>query len=164
VSSKQTGPIASFVRFVICGGGTGIASSAALVQLSGTMSMAVANAIVTVVSTLLANELHSRITFGNGRASLAVHLQSSGTAAVCYLFTTAAMLVLDAVAANPGALTEQAVYLAASGLAGIGRFVVLRIFVFARPKAAEATAPAVVEAKKPVAAPVFGRAEVAVAA
>ena len=156
--SSRPGPIASFIRFVICGGGTGLASSAALVYLSGSMSVAVANAIITVVSTLLANELHSRITFRNGRASWRVHVESTGTAVVCYLFTTAAMLILDAVAANPGALTEQAVYLSASGLAGIGRFVILRLFVFARPKKA---ATAVVTT---VPAPALGRAAVTVAA
>ncbi|MGW0658011.1 hypothetical protein [Streptodolium elevatio] len=165
VSSRQPGPVASFVRFVVCGGGTGLASSAALVYLSGSMSVAVANAIITVVSTLLANELHSRITFRNGRASWRVHVESTGTAVVCYLLTTAAMLVLDTVATNPGALTEQAVYLSASGLAGIGRFLVLRLFVFARPKAAAARTATVTALPAPVVpAAAFDRAAVAVAA
>lgn len=160
MSSHQPGPIASFVRFVVCGGGTGLASSAALVYLSDSMSMAVANAIITVLSTLLANELHSRITFRSGRASWRVHMESTGTAVVCYLFTTAAMLILDTVATNPGALTEQAVYLSASGLAGIGRFLVLRLFVFARPKTGAVPAATVTT----LPAPALGRAAVAVAA
>ncbi|MDI2126988.1 hypothetical protein [Yinghuangia seranimata] len=134
MNSRQPGAIGSFIRFVVFGGGTGIASSAALVYLSAGMSVAVANAVITVVSTLLANELHSRFTFRNGRASWRVHVESTGTAVVCYLFTTVAMLALDAVAPNAGTLTGQAVYLTASGLAGIGRFAILRLFVFARPK------------------------------
>ncbi|MGW0659572.1 hypothetical protein [Streptodolium elevatio] len=124
--------VAAFVRFVICGGGVGLLSSAALMLLTGSMSIAVANAIVTVVSTLLCNELHSRITFRKGAGSIRVHVESTGTAVIAYLFTTTAMVVLDAVAPHAGALTQQAVYLSASGLAGLGRFVVLRLVVFAR--------------------------------
>lgn len=124
--------VAAFIRFVICGGGVGLLSSGALMLLTGSMSIAVANAIVTVASTLICNELHSRITFRKGAASIRVHLESTGTAVVAYLFTTTAMLVLDAVAPHAGALTQQAVYLSASALAGIGRFVALRLVVFAR--------------------------------
>lgn len=157
MSIKGSGPIASFVRFVVCGGGTGLASSAALVWLSDTMPIAAANAVITVLSTLLANELHSRITFGSGRASMRVHLESTGTAVVCYLFTTAAMMALDAMTTAPGTLTEQAVYLGASGLAGIGRFVALRVFVFGRRRMAAPVAT-------PMHATVLGRDAVAVAA
>ncbi|MGA4542406.1 hypothetical protein ACPA54_20675 [Uniformispora flossi] len=138
----STGPIASFVRFVACGGGVGVASSGALLLLTNWLSIAVANAIVTVLGTLLCNELHSRITFRKGAAGWRVHAESTGTAVVAYLFTTGAMLALEAAAPHAGALTIQAVYLAAQGLAGLGRFVVLRLVVFARPKSRTATATA----------------------
>ncbi|MEU0935096.1 hypothetical protein [Embleya sp. NPDC005971] len=131
----KSGSIAAFARFVVFGGGTGIASSGALVVLSGTMPIAVANAFVTVVSTVAATELHSRFTFGGGRAGLRAHGQSALSALVAYLFTTTAVLGLHAAAPGAGVLVEQGVYLGASGLAGIGRFVVLRLFVFARPAA-----------------------------
>ncbi|UGQ10306.1 hypothetical protein LO772_26060 [Yinghuangia sp. ASG 101] len=127
--------VAAFIRFVVCGGGIGLLSSGALVLMTDTslaMSIAVANAIVTVVSTLLCNELHSRITFKRGRASLRAHAESTGTAVIAYVFTTTAMLVLDGVAPHASPLTAQAVYLSASALAGIGRFVVLHLVVFAR--------------------------------
>lgn len=133
--------VAAFIRFVICGGGVGLLSSGALLLLTDSMSIAVANAVVTVVSTLLCNELHSRITFRKGAASIRVHVESTGTAVIAYLFTTTAMLVLDAVAPHAGALTQQVVYLSASGLAGLGRFVVLRVVVFAR-KTDKAVVPA----------------------
>lgn len=124
--------VASFIRFVICGGGLGLLSSAALLALAGSVPVAVANALVTVVSTLLANELHSRFTFRGGAAGLRVHLQSTGTAVVAYLVTTGALLCLDLLVADAGPLVQQAVYLSASALAGIGRFVVLKLVVFAR--------------------------------
>ncbi|NEB76082.1 hypothetical protein G3I40_12755 [Streptomyces sp. SID14478] len=135
------GPLASFVRFVVFGGGVGLASSAAVALAAGWLPWALANALVTVASTVLATELHARFTFGaQGPCGLRHHLQSAGTAAVAYAVTTVAVLVLHLVQDAPSALCEQAVYLSASALTGIGRFVALRLVVFA---AARRTAPAV---------------------
>ncbi|MEU8135116.1 GtrA domain-containing protein [Streptodolium elevatio] len=147
--------VASFARFVVCGGGVGLLSSGALLLMTGAMSIAVANAIVTVVSTVVANELHSRITFRHGAASVRVHLESTATAVAAYLVTTAALLALDAIDGGAGALTRQVVYLAASGLAGVGRFVALKVMVFARgtksgqPQAASVPVPHAVHANTP---------------
>ncbi|WP_406288816.1 hypothetical protein [Embleya sp. NBC_00896] len=136
--STTPGTVASFARFVVFGGGTGLASSGALVALSGHLSIAAANAIVTVAGTLLATELHSRFAFRAGRAGLKAHTQAGGSAVVAYLFTTAAMLGLHAVQAAPSIMVEQGTYLAASGVAGLARFAFLRLAVFAGPKAATA--------------------------
>jgi putative flippase GtrA len=126
------GPLVSFARFVVCGGGVGVASSAAVAVLASLIPWAVANALITVASTLLCTELHARFTFGAGRrAEWGQHLQSAGSASAAYAVTCAAMLVLHVVKPSAGMLTEQAVYLSAAGLAGIGRFLVLRLFVFA---------------------------------
>ncbi|WP_328906895.1 hypothetical protein OG230_30165 [Streptomyces sp. NBC_00234] len=131
--------LAAFVRFVVCGGGVGLASSGVLVLLNDRMPMAVANALVTVVSTLIATELHSRVSFRSGRRGWGVHLQSGLTVAVSYAFTTGALLCLYAVRPEPSALVEQTVYLSASALAGVGRFALLRVVVFAeRATAGEA--------------------------
>ncbi|WP_436770862.1 GtrA family protein [Yinghuangia sp. YIM S09857] len=138
-ATRGDGPVASFIRFVVFGGGTGLAASAVLLVLAQHMSLAAANALVTVASTVVANELHARLTFRSGRTGWRMHAKSTGTVVVSYLFTTTAMVVLHAVAAHPNVMTEQAVYLTASGLAGIGRFAVLRVYVFAagRRKAAD---------------------------
>ncbi|NEB06013.1 GtrA family protein [Streptomyces sp. SID13726] len=126
------GPFASFVRFVVCGGGIGVLSSLAVPLVAMTMPWAVANALITVVSTLLCTELHALFTFGTGRRpGWRQHFQSSGSAVAAYVVTCAAMFLLHTVQSAPSMLTEQAVYLTASGLAGIGRFLVLRLFVFA---------------------------------
>ncbi|WBB62360.1 hypothetical protein O7599_07465 [Streptomyces sp. WMMC500] len=148
--------VAAFARFVVCGGGLGLASSGALVLLDGVMSMLVANALITVVSTLLATELHGRVSFRSERGGWRVHLQSALTVAVSYAFTTAALLALHALQQSPSVATEQAVYLSASALAGIGRFAVLRAVVFADTRRTP-RAPAL--ARTPVA-----RASVAMAA
>ncbi|WP_191864178.1 hypothetical protein [Embleya scabrispora] len=136
-AATKSGTVAAFMRFVFFGGGTGLASGAVLVALSGHLSIVVANAVVTVVFTLLATELHSRFTFRAGRARGRVHVQSALSAGVSYLFTTGAMLALHAMQPAPGVLKEQAVYLTASGAAGIARFLFLRFVV--TPKALVAT-------------------------
>lgn len=126
------GPLASFARFVLCGGGVGLLSSGAVALLAATMPWALANALITVASTILCTELHARFTFGSGkRAGWRQHWQSAGSATAAYVVTCVAMFVLHLVQSSPGVLTEQVVYLSASGLAGIGRFLVLRLFVFA---------------------------------
>jgi len=126
------GPLAAFARFVLCGGGVGVASSAGVSWLAGLMPWAVANALITVVSTLLCTELHALFTFGTGGpAGWRRHLQSAGSATAAYAVTSAAVLLLEVVRPTAGALYEQAVYLGAAGLAGLGRFLVLRLCVFA---------------------------------
>jgi putative flippase GtrA len=122
----------SFARFVLFGGGVGLASSVAVPVVATLMPWAVANAVITVASTLLGTELHARFTFGVGqRAGWRQHLQSAGSATAAYLVTSAAVLALHAVQPSASVSCEQAVYLGASGLAGIGRFLLLRLYVFA---------------------------------
>ncbi|WP_369275073.1 hypothetical protein AB5J55_38540 [Streptomyces sp. R11] len=134
-SRQQAAPGAftAFARFVFCGGGVGLASSFAVAALASWVPWALANALVTAVSTLLATELHARFTFGaGGRATWRQHAQSAGSAAAAYAVTCVAMLVLHQLVAAPGAVLEQVVYLSASALAGVARFAVLRLVVFAR--------------------------------
>jgi putative flippase GtrA len=164
-ATSGTGPVASFIRFVAFGGGTGLAASGVLLALQQYMSLAMANAIVTVVSTVVANELHSRLTFRSGERGWRMHFKSTGTVVVSYLFTTTAMMVLHAVSARPSVLTEQAVYLSASGLAGIGRFVALRVYVFATARGESAAArPTEALALAPAAAPALDRSTLAAVA
>ncbi|MFI1409784.1 hypothetical protein ACH4Y0_07620 [Streptomyces sp. NPDC020707] len=132
VGVAAPGALVSFVRFVVCGGGVGVLSSGAVALLAGAMPWVVANAVITVASTALCTELHALFTFGTGkRAGWRRHWQSAGSATAAYAVTSLAVLVLHLVQPSPGVLTEQLVYLGASGLAGVGRFVVLRVFVFA---------------------------------
>lgn len=123
----------AFARFVLCGGGVGLASSFAVAALASWLPWVLANALVTAGSTLLATELHARFTFGaGGRATWRQHAQSAGSAAAAYAVTCVAMLVLQQLVAAPGAVLEQVVYLSASALAGVARFAMLRLVVFTR--------------------------------
>lgn len=142
-SRKQaaSGAVTAFARFVVCGGGVGIASSFAVAALASWIPWALANALITAVSTLLATELHARFTFGaGGRASRRQHAQSAGSAVAAYAVTCAAVLVLRQLEASPSAAREQIVYLTASALTGVARFAVLRLVVFAQSRSKSAAA------------------------
>lgn len=130
-TTSTPGPFASFARFVFFGGGVTLLGSWALVVLSGRMDLAIANALVTVVTTILATELHGRFSFQSDRKGWSTHLQSAGTALLAYLVTTGAMLALNKFDPMAGVVISQAVYLTASGIAGLGRFLLLRLVVFA---------------------------------
>ena len=149
-SQQQAAPGAftAFARFVLCGGGVGLASSFAVAGLASWIPWVLANALITVASTLLATELHARFTFGAGvRATWRQHAQSAGSAAAAYVVTCVAMFALQLLVVSPGAVLEQAVYLTASALAGVARFAVLRLVVFARNRS---LAAAGVPAARPV--------------
>ncbi|MDX3134026.1 hypothetical protein PV367_30545, partial [Streptomyces europaeiscabiei] len=125
------GPLAAFPRFVVLGGGTGVLSSLAVPLLATLMPWTVSNALITIASTALCTELHARYTFHTGgRAGWRHHWQSAGSAAAAYAATSAAVFTLHAIQTSPSVFTGQLVYLSASGLAGLGRFLVLRLFVF----------------------------------
>ncbi|MER7952522.1 hypothetical protein ABTY59_34540 [Streptomyces sp. NPDC096079] len=127
------GALAAFTRFALCGGGVGLAAGFAVTALAGPLPWLLANALVTVASTLLATELHARFTFGTGgRATWRQHTQSAGSAAAGYAVTCLAVLALQWLVASPGAALTQVVYLSASALTGVARFAVLRLVVFAR--------------------------------
>ncbi|MER5962309.1 GtrA family protein [Streptomyces sp. NPDC002057] len=137
--------LAAFARFALCGGGIGVASSFAVVALAGHLPWALANALITIASTLLATELHARFTFGaGGRATWRQHMQSAGAAGIGYAVTCGAVFTLHLLVAAPGAALEQGVYLTASALTGAARFAVLRLVVFAsgRRRATASTAGA----------------------
>jgi len=139
----MTSPLGSFARFVVCGGGVGLVSGATVPLLAHSMPWALANALITVASTLLGTELHALFTFGTGsRPGLRRHLQSAGSATAAYAVTSAAILILHLVQPTPALLWEQTVYLTAAGLAGIGRFLVLRLFVFPGEGTRRRTRPA----------------------
>ncbi|MET7485037.1 hypothetical protein [Streptomyces sp. NPDC005538] len=155
------GPFASFVRFVVCGGGVGVLSSAAVPLLAALIPWAAANALITVASTVLCTELHALFTFGTGRRpGWREHWQSAGSATAAYAATSAAILVLHTVQPSPGMLTEQIVYLSASGLAGIGRFLVLRLFVFTdrTPRTTTPSTPVAIPVRPTAATPAFSAA------
>ncbi|WP_194817330.1 GtrA family protein [Nocardia sp. XZ_19_385] len=132
-----SGPVASFLRYTAVGGSNGLLSSVAVTLLGLAIPFALANALITIASTVLGTHLHARFTFtAREPAGWRQHLQSAATAAGAYALTSAAMLLLPLVCANPNIWTQQVVYLTASALAGVLRFLVLRALVFGATAAA----------------------------
>ncbi|MCX5554627.1 hypothetical protein [Streptomyces sp. NBC_00038] len=120
-----------FVRFAGLGSGVTLAASAALVLFAQWMPWMAANALTTVASTVAATELHARVSFGHGRPGLAGHLKSAATIGAGWLVTSGAVGVLAALRPDAGLVLQQTVYLSATALVGIGRYLVLRLAVFA---------------------------------
>ncbi|MFD9818488.1 hypothetical protein ACFWW0_05885, partial [Streptomyces violascens] len=61
------GPFAVFTRFALYDGGIGVAAGAAVALIALLLPWAVANALVTGASTVLATEVNARFTFGGRR-------------------------------------------------------------------------------------------------
>ncbi|MFF7212865.1 hypothetical protein ACFZAU_20375 [Streptomyces sp. NPDC008238] len=123
--------LAAFVRFAGLGGGVTLVSSAALVLLAQWIPWMAANVLTTVASSVAATELHARVTFGCGRPGLAGHVKGAATVAAGWLVTSAAVGALSVLRPGAGVVLQQSVYLSATALVGIGRYLVLRLSVFA---------------------------------
>ncbi len=122
---------AAFGRFAGLGSGVTLVASAVLVLLAQWMPWMAANALTTLVSTAVATELHARVSFGHGRPGLVGHLKSAATMALGWLITSAAVGALAVLRPGAGLVLQQTVYLSATALVGIGRYLVLRLAVFA---------------------------------
>ncbi|MGY1503342.1 hypothetical protein ACW4TU_43380 [Streptomyces sp. QTS52] len=72
ISTAAPGPLDSFARFVLCGGGVGLLSSGVVARLASPRrddAWALANALITGASTILCTALHARFTFGAAEAN-----------------------------------------------------------------------------------------------
>lgn len=87
-----------------------------------------ANAAGSIVSTMIANELHRRITFrAAGRISwLTAQWQGGGLALIGLLTSTAALAVIEFVAPALDELTRAGLVLAVMAAVGVLRFLALR--------------------------------------
>ncbi len=105
---------------------------AAVFVTFGSLGNLAANLIGMVASTLLANELHRRLTF---HASAAVgwvraQLKGGGLAVIGLAATSLALVLLQAVVPNSGWFLQVLLVAAVTGGIGLVRFVALRAWVF----------------------------------
>ena len=125
------GTVAQLTRF----GGVGLISSALYAGtfvMLGSLGSLAANLIGMVTSTLLANELHRRLTFQASAAVgwLRAQLQGGGLAVVGLLATSLALVGLQAAAPSAGWLLQVLTIGAITGGIGLVRFAALRAWVF----------------------------------
>jgi putative flippase GtrA len=101
--------------------------------LRGTLAPLAANLVALTAMTLLNTEANRRFTFVGAGASSArgrVHAQGLVVFGLYYAFTSGALLALHALAPGAGRLVEVAVLVTASAVSSLGRFVILRRWVF----------------------------------
>jgi putative flippase GtrA len=132
VARRETG----LLWQVICFGMIGVLSTVATLVLYAVFRSWwpywLANFAALTITTLLNTEANRRLTFlGSRGATGRVHLQGLIVFAIYYLFTSGALFLLNQLDAHPGKLLELTVLLASSVVGTVGRFILLRIWVFA---------------------------------
>lgn len=122
---------AQFTRFVVAGGLSTLLYGIVFLGLQG-FGDQLANLVGAVLSTMLANELHRRLTFHAGsRVSWFTAQWEGGGLAVIGLATTSLTLAgLNALFGDVPPLTQFAMVTAVTGAIGAIRFVALRAWVF----------------------------------
>jgi putative flippase GtrA len=123
--------LVQLVRYAVIGGLGTLVNALAFLLLRTWLDAVPANLVALVVSTAVSTEANRRFTFGGA----AVHrwranVQNGGTVLFYAFYSSAVLLLLGMVDATPTALEETFTVAAASVLGGLGRFLVLRYWVF----------------------------------
>ena len=126
--------LGQFARFVLVGGATTLVYAALFAALEG-FGYLPAHIAATAVSTVLANEMHRRLTFHAGERVhwLTAQLEASGVTVIGLFLTSTSLGVLNALVPDARVLTQVALVVTVTGLVGLMRFVALR-WLF-RPRA-----------------------------
>ncbi|KAA8885750.1 GtrA family protein [Nocardia colli] len=122
---------AQLIRFALVGGASNIAYVLLFLVMNG-MGTMVANIAGSIVSTVIANELHRQLTFqAAGRVDwFTAQWEGGGLALVGLLISTAALAGLEFWAPGLGALAQTGAVIVMMAAVGGIRFVALRGFVF----------------------------------
>ena len=125
---------AQLARFVLVGGATTLVYAALFAALEG-FGYLPAHIAATAVSTVLANELHRRLTFHAGERVhwLTAQLEAGGVTVIGLFLTSTSLAVLNALVPDARVLPQVARVVTVTGLVGLMRFVALR-WLF-RPRA-----------------------------
>jgi putative flippase GtrA len=126
--------LGQFARFVLVGVATTLVY-ALLFTLLQRLGYLTAHVAATAVSTLLANEMHRRLTFHAGERVhwLTAQLEAGGVTVIGLLLTSASLGVLNSLVPDPGVVTQVTLVVTVTGLVGLMRFIALR-WLF-RPRA-----------------------------
>ena len=124
---RGDGARAQFARFVLVGGISSLLYALVYVLLDGFGDQP-ANVVGAIASSVLANELHRRLTFHAGeRVSwFAAQWEGGGLALAGMVATALALGWFDSVAGDDGSLADLAVVAVVTGAIGLVRFAALR--------------------------------------
>jgi putative flippase GtrA len=119
--------LAQFTRFVLVGSGTTAVYAVLFLSLSG-LGYLPAHLVATVLTTVLANELHRRVSFrAEERVDwFSAQWEAGGVAVLGLLATSGALSWLDAAAGDAPAALQIALVAAITATIGGLRFVALR--------------------------------------
>ncbi|APA97896.1 hypothetical protein NS506_03847 [Nocardia seriolae] len=122
---------AQLIRFALVGGFSNISYALLFMALSGTGPL-VANIAGSMVSTVIANEVHRRLTFNAaGRVGrVKAQWEGGGLALIGLVVSTAALAALNFWAPGLGQLAQAGAVIAIMAAVGGLRFLALRGFVF----------------------------------
>src|SRR3712207_11131 len=126
--------LGQFARFVLVGASTTLVYALLFATLER-LGYLPAHVAATAVSTLLANEMHRRLTFHAGERVhwLTAQLEASGVTVIGLLLTSTSLGVLNSLVPDASVITQVALVVAVTGLVGLMRFIALR-WLF-RPRA-----------------------------
>jgi putative flippase GtrA len=124
---RRDDALAQFARFVLVGG-TSTALYALLFLFLRDVGYLPAHVVATAASSMLANELHRRLTFHAGRrvSWQTAQAEAGGVSLVGLLATSAALGWLDAATASTHPLWQIALVAAVTAVIGLMRFIALR--------------------------------------
>ncbi|MET8872367.1 GtrA family protein [Nocardia sp. NPDC004604] len=122
---------AQLIRFALVGGSSNIAYGLLFMAMNGSGPL-VANIVGSIVSTVIANELHRQLTFrAAGRVGwFSAQWEGGGLALIGLLISTAALAGLEFLAPGLGAIAQAGAVIAIMAAVGGMRFLALRGFVF----------------------------------
>ena len=122
---------AQFVRFVVVGA-VSSALYAVLFILLGGLGDQTANLVGAIASTLVANEMHRRLTFHAGQqvSFLTAQWEGGGLAAIGLVATSLALAGVHALIGDVGTVAQLCLIAAVTGAIGLVRFIALRSWVF----------------------------------
>jgi putative flippase GtrA len=125
--------VAQFTRYVVVGVLSSALYAVAFVGLTGGLGDQTANLVGSIGSTLLANELHRRLTFHAGARVhwFTAQWEAGGVAVVGLVATSLALAGAHTVLGPVSQLWQLGLIAAVTGLIGLVRFVALRTWVFA---------------------------------
>lgn len=128
---RGEGAAAQFARFVLVGGSSNIVYAALFLMLRGQGSL-IANVGGVAVSTVLANELHRRLTFNAAERVdwLSAQWEAGGLALVGLAVSSTALALLDLWFPSAPGVVQAILVIAVSALVGVLRFLALRGWVF----------------------------------
>lgn len=125
--SSDSAP-ASFLRFVLIGGGSNLVYLAGFWALSPTIGTQAANAFGSLTSTVIANELHRRRTF-HVSATIrwyTAQWEGGGLALAGLAATSLALAAADRWLESPSPAIQSLILITVTGVVGLLRFLLLR--------------------------------------